>query len=49
MEKIDIEKLGEHIIEVKDGKPWIIEHNGLLASRQCAEKINEIIDYLKNK
>lgn len=47
MEKLDIEKLGEYITEWKDGKPWTGGLDGLVAARQCAKKINEIIDEIK--
>jgi len=46
MEKIDINKLGEQVIDYRDGKPFTSTVNPVKASKEVAEKVNEIIDYL---
>ena len=46
MEKLDINKLGEQLVDYRDGKTFISTVNPVKASKECAEKINEIIDYL---
>jgi len=48
MEKIDIEKLGVTIFEYKDGTPYSSTTSPILASRQLAEKANEIIEYISS-
>lgn len=46
MEKIDIKTLGEQVREYRNGKPFTTEINPMLACRQIAEKVNEIIETL---
>lgn len=43
MKKIDIEKLGETITEYRDGVPYASHIDPMVACREIAEKINELI------
>lgn len=43
MKKIDIEKLGETITEYRDGVPYTSNIDPMVACREIAEKINELI------
>ena len=46
IEKIDIEKLGEVIIDWKEGKPWTSCYSAEKASKEVAEKLNHVIEAL---
>lgn len=49
MKKINIETLGERVIEYKDGKPFTIKTEPMVACVTIAEKLNEIIEELQAK
>lgn len=46
MQEIDIEKLGEKIMEYRDGGSFISSFDSMTACREIAEKVNEIIRIL---
>lgn len=46
IEEIDIKKLGEYVHDYRDGRPFTSSIDPVLASRQVAEKVNEIIRLL---
>ena len=49
MEKIDLDKLGRYVVEWRNGKPWSDTVDGMIAAKECAEKINEIVEWINNK
>lgn len=49
MEKIDIETLGKQKFADREGGPFISTFSHEKALRECAEKINEIIEWINSK
>jgi hypothetical protein len=49
IEKIDVQTLGEFITEYRDGKPYTSSIVPMIACKQLADKLNEIIDHLNRK
>lgn len=49
MKKLDVQTLGEMIVEYQDGKPFTSMISPIEASRQVAEKVNEIIDWIEQE
>lgn len=49
MDKIDLENLGYKVTEYRNGKPWSGTFDGMEAAKECAEKINEIIEWINSK
>lgn len=46
IKKIDLDKLGEQIVEWRDDKPFTSHVNPMVAAKEIAEKVNEIITHL---
>lgn len=49
MNKIDTKKLGGHVTEYKDGIPWTIIVDPMVAAKEIAEKVNEIVEWINSK